>query len=55
MTSEKLNGLIRLRLNGIMSAFNMYGLDVHVPMAIEGIVDLLEFYYTERSKIEDGE
>ena len=37
---DKALGQFRLQLNGIMGVFNIYGLDIEVPRAIDEIVNL---------------
>ena len=40
MDKDKAIGLFRLRLNGVMSPFDQYGLGVHIPPAINQILKL---------------
>ena len=37
MDKEKALGLFRLRLNGALENFNMYGLGIYIPQAIKEI------------------
>lgn len=45
MNKDKAEGLLRLKLNGVMEPFVTYGLDVHIPPAIKSIVDLAKEYH----------
>jgi len=57
MENEKAIGLFRLRLNSIMAPFNLYGLDVWIPPAIENILRealLLHTRLNEEMKSEVG-
>ena len=42
MDEEKAIGLLRLRLNGVMSPFDAYGMGIQIPEAIAQIVKLAE-------------
>jgi len=44
MNKEKLKGQFRLGLNGILKPFNLYGMGIYVPAAIELIMELLDKY-----------
>ena len=46
MLTDKQKGILRLRIRGIMKPFNMYGMDVYVPPAIEAIVKEVESILT---------
>lgn len=48
MEKEKAEGLLRLRLNGALDPFDIYGLGVFIPGAIGEIVILAEQYHQER-------
>ena len=39
---DKAVGILRLQLNGVMKAFNMYGMGEMIPAAIDEIVKLAE-------------
>ncbi len=41
---QKLLGVFRLQLNGVMMPFRIYGLDAHIPGAIDEIVALSELW-----------
>jgi hypothetical protein len=40
----KLEGQVKLRLNGIMQVFNAYGQSVYIPEAIEAVMQVVRFY-----------
>jgi len=44
-------GLLKLQLNGIMAAFRMYGLQDHIPAAIEQIVNSAEEFHNNLNAI----
>ena len=55
MNKEKAQGLLRLRLNGILSPFNLYGMSVYFPQVVNEIVEAAEEYCKNKSDGGDNE
>ena len=53
MKKDKAVGLFRLRLNGILQLFNMHGLGVFIPEAINEIVKLADEYRQWRKESDE--
>jgi len=47
MDKDKAEGLLKLKLNGIMKPFNIYGLQDFVPEAIAEIVKAAEEFHDD--------
>lgn len=39
---EKIRGQFKLRVTGIMANFKMYGMDIYIPGAVDGICQVFD-------------
>jgi hypothetical protein len=50
MNTIKAEGLLRLKLNGIMGPFRMYGLQDHIPATIDQIIIAAKEFHSNMSQ-----
>ena len=55
MDKPKAEGLLKLKLNGIMTPFHYYGMDTFVPEAISAMVQAAYEFHENLKLMEKGE